>query len=340
MGKKGFLLAFFTYILALTAGFHRVSSSPSLWSRMHVLGSSLLTQKSSDSTEMTDVNRNDLDIKIKEGPIPIGERQFEINGWRWHTGSVIRDLNRFRVVVDTMKKTYKSEICYDKNDNYNDENRLGNVEKSALLRREQATRAKSCSDFVCGFNWKALIKVESELFFPWLSGILPDSANALMKDLLREHKKIEDLSKKMAKKCDDFIVVSKSSTDTGGSQNDVSINTSLEHLAYLYDIDEQIVELQQCALRIQDAQEHILVPYVCAYVTKKEQDRFNKRVISRLGLLDSQIHLVSMLDCVKDNREEALKYKQQIPKVARALIPVWRTRLYMPKAACLDLDVE
>ena len=32
-----------------------------------------------------------------------------------------------------------------------------------------------------------------------------------------------------------------------------------------------------------------MVPYIAAYVTQQEQEKFNRRVISNLGLLNSQV---------------------------------------------------
>jgi len=44
----------------------------------------------------------DYDIKsmIENGPIARSDRVFVIDGWRWHTKSVLRDLNRFEVKLN------------------------------------------------------------------------------------------------------------------------------------------------------------------------------------------------------------------------------------------------
>ena len=37
---------------------------------------------------------------IKQGPVPATDRDFLINGWRWHTKSVLRDISRFINIID------------------------------------------------------------------------------------------------------------------------------------------------------------------------------------------------------------------------------------------------
>jgi hypothetical protein len=42
-----------------------------------------------------------------------------------------------------------------------------------------------------------------------------------------------------------------------------------------------------------------------------------------------------MYDAVKDLPEELKIFKTQIPRVAQLTLPIWRSRLYNPKASCL-----
>merc|ERR1711871_1322216 len=95
-------------------------------------------------------------------------------------------------------------------------------------------------------------------------------------------------------------------------------------------------ELKDCALFIQNAQEKVFVPFVSAYVTKKDQEKFNNRVIRNLGLLDSQVHIVSMNEAIHGNKKEEKLFRSQIPFVVRKLIPVWKKRLYLPRTKWLD----
>jgi hypothetical protein len=59
-------------------------------------------------------------------------------------------------------------------------------------------------------------------------------------------------------------------------------------------------------------------------------------VISRLGILDSQIHLVSMVEAIQKQPKEWTAFQTQIPKFAQVLIPVWKSRFYNPRTACLE----
>ena len=103
-------------------------------------------------------------------------------------------------------------------------------------------------------------------------------------------------------------------------------------------IDNLLTDMMNCALKIQQAQEYVFVPYISSFISKSEQERFNRRVISRLGLLDSQIHIVSMVEAIKDEPKEMKKFKEQIPLVAQKLVPIWRKRLYRPRAECLEIQ--
>ena len=45
-----------------------------------------------------------------------------------------------------------------------------------------------------------------------------------------------------------------------------------------------------------------------------------------------------MYDAIKNLPAELRLYERQIPRVARALMPVWRARLYLPQARYLETD--
>ena len=97
-----------------------------------------------------------------------------INGWRWHTASVLRDLNRFSLILkDTENEIEKGSSLSSSS--------LTLTSSSLTNKIEQIN---GCHKFVCDFNWKALMRVESELFFPWLTEILPVSAKPLIQVLL------------------------------------------------------------------------------------------------------------------------------------------------------------
>jgi hypothetical protein len=222
---------------------------------------------------------NDVEKLISQGPIPVKERQFLVNGWRWHTMSVIRDLERFEMVLNYIDLEIKNS-------------------KASLQAEDQskyADRIRRCNEFVIGFNWKALMRVERELFFPWLQKLLPPSAKALFTEVYNQHDVINSLSDNLAKECKLCAV------DTTAVKRAVQI----------------VLELKRSACSIQSIQEKTFVPYVASYVNKNEQEKFNRRVISRLGLIDSQAHLVSMTEAIKGVHSEENLFKAQIPKIAQ-----------------------
>jgi len=246
----------------------------------------------------------DIQDAIQNGPVPSQDRKYLINGWRWHTLSVIRDLARFRVIVANAKLT--SDID---------------------TRRDRIQQIVKCQEFVCGFNWQGLMKIERDIFFPWLEVLLPDRATPLIRDIRAEHKEIENLCIRMAEESQRMVI----------ENNAQDADRSQQYSSRLQTMDDLISQMTNSVRKIQGAQETIFVPYVASYVTSKEQEVFNRKVIRKLGLIDSQVHLVSMADALKEDRPQELPtFQAQIPRVAQLMIPVWRKRLYAPKAACLD----
>lgn len=260
---------------------------------------------------------------IENGPIPVKERCFVINGWRWHTASVIRDLERFRVVVNSIKRNKRGAVDPATGEALGT-GVEGQKQQPVLIDATSAARVLGCYQFVCGFNWKALMKVEAELFFPWLQKLLPDSAISLMDDIVQQHSTIVGLCGKMEVQC-------QSLSKLHGHDAQLELSTYRK-------IDDILVDMQVCANKIQSVQESLFVPYIAAFVSKSEQEVFNRMVIKRLGLLDSQVHLVSMHEAIKAIPRELRLYEEQIPSIARAVLPVWRNRLYLPRASCLHED--
>lgn len=155
---------------------------------------------------------------IRDGPIPLEKREFLINGWRWHTRSVIRDLNRYYDVIQAIKISKKID-------------------------NKHISIVKQCYDFVLGFNYKALCKVESEIFFPWLQELLPQVANALFINISNKQKEIKVLSQRADDLCNKLIV------DVIDSENDLKVSKSL--LSNLYTLEEIILDISNSAQEIQ-----------------------------------------------------------------------------------------
>lgn len=229
---------------------------------------------------------------IQRGPIPSADRTYVINGWRWHSLSVSRDIRRFQTLITHLQS-----------------NKSLSQEKTSLQLRK-------CHYFVCTFSWNALLKIEREIFFPWLSENLPiEVTKALLGTLYEKHIEIRGLSSKLESLCYNY----KSPSE-------------------LAEVEACLTSMQSCVNCIQKIQDEIFIPFVSAYVSLSDQDRFNRRVIAKLGLIDSQVHLVSMFEALEEVPAEMLLFKRQIPGIAQALIPVWRQRFYSPMAKYLDLQ--
>ena len=228
---------------------------------------------------------------IEGGPIPKKNREFRINGWRWHTQAVIRDLDRFEGV---MKRSQ---------------------EDSSLTKHELVDRLQRCQAFVCDFNWGALMRVENEIFYPWLRDLLPEQSKVLAQEFTKSHAQVRSLSSRLRAECKN---VRHGSPDT------------------FHRVLNTLEEMRTVAHRSQDLQENIFVPFIAAYVPVKEQEVFNRRVIKKLGLLEAQVHLVGMRDAIDGNVVEQKRFREQIPRVVQASIPVWRKAIYTRKTQCLN----
>lgn len=103
-----------------------------------------------------------------------------------------------------------------------------------------------------GFNWKALIRVEKEIFFPWLQSLLPTSSTKLIGDIIEEHNVIGALSAQLGVLC-------------------LSSENSGVHDDRLQKIEILIGKLKNSALRIQTAQvcchSYDVFIYIYIYIT-------------------------------------------------------------------------
>lgn len=223
------------------------------------------------------------------------------------------------------------------------------------------------------------MKIESELFFPWLQRLLPAAALPLMIEIVQDQDNVKALSSQVGSLCKSL----------SGSSNDLNV---------IKKIGLKVREIKRSYLKIQSVQvskricssrilsvwsehdlnidfsrffkETIFVPYITAYISKKEQERFNRGVISNLGFIKAQVlpscirilrmvieewnliliskillfianlprqvHLCGMIEAIKDQPSEMSLLRSQIPSIAQATLPVWKKRVYDPKTACLN----
>eukprot|EP00752_Nemacystus_decipiens_P014842 g13214.t1 len=189
-----------------------------------------------------------LDAKrFEDAPVPVGERQFQINGWRWHSRAVLRDIARFRRAA-----LLAADVV----------DRGGGEDGEAAVQR-----VVKCYGFMWTFSFTKLHNTEMSLFFPWLRELIPKEALPPLADFDREREGVVKIANKIGQ-----------------------------------------------------------------FVAEAERASASKA----LGLVDAQVFLVSMHDAIKTDREEFNKFRKNVPKFARALIPTWRRVLYLPRAGCLE----
>jgi len=245
--------------------------------------------------------REFLASKSKNSPSSLLE-QFHVQGWRWHTKSLARDARRLRrLALKTNVKTAES--------------------------------LKDASDYVVGFNMMGLHKVESTLFFPWMrekllgtfreKSELSTGFSSAMDTLETDRETVaqlgESISKKVRLACD---------TNTPESLRCDAI----------VEVANQSAELENLVQRMMYVEDTFLVPAVGAIVPVREQKSFNNKVLRRLGLLDSRLHLVGMYEAVweDDDSKEKELFQQAIPGISRSMIPRWKRKLYQPKTYMME----
>eukprot|EP00903_Cladosiphon_okamuranus_P020728 g19033.t1 len=250
---------------------------------------------------MSMVPETNLDAKcFEDAPVPAEEREFLVNGWRWHSRAVLRDIARFRRAALLAA----------------DVNRGRDEHGEAAVQR-----VVKCYGFMWTFSFTKLHNTEMSLFFPWLRELIPEEALPPLADFDREREGVV----KIANKIGQFVVEAEKASAAKASPRAALLRCA--------DLAE---ELEAKAARLARVQEAAIVPATAAYVTSKQQWKFNDKVIFSLGLVDAQVFLVAMHDAIKSDREEFNKFRKNVPKFARALIPTWRRVLYLPRAGCLE----
>jgi hypothetical protein len=106
----------------------------------------------------------------------------------------------------------------------------------------------------------------------------------------------------------------------------------------LNDIVQLSSQLSDRLRLMRTLQETLIVPAIALVVPSKSQKSFNNRVLLKLGVLESRVHLVGMHDAVWESGidGEKTKFEKEIPYVARVMIERWRKSLYDPKARMLN----
>lgn len=236
--------------------------------------------------------------------------RFHIQGWRWHTLSLIRDAGRLGRLA------------------------LNRAQSAAVVDIE----LDQAADHVIGFNMKGLYAVEDELFFPWLRSKLTgaDGGTGGIQDVV--------VRQAFADVMDQIVSERSYVTKLAGtvreqariaSQPNVTTEKRVEAAS---NMAQMASSLQSRTREIFQLEEKFLVPAVAMIVSDGEQKAFNSRVIRKLGILDSRLHLVGMHDTVmlEESEEEKALFSEYIPMIPRMMIPRWKRTLYKPKAGILD----
>mmetsp|Transcript_5896 Transcript_5896/g.13004 ORF Transcript_5896/g.13004 Transcript_5896/m.13004 type:complete len:351 (+) Transcript_5896:142-1194(+) len=289
-------------------------------------------------------------VAFLDGPVPKAEREFVIHGWRWHTMSVLRDLDRLELLLCDVLSRQQEAL------------------RDFASSRCTLERITAGHDFTCNFNMRALQRVEEDIFVPLLVRILPAEA---MSDLheFREHHK---LARRLAVQVDEHfasladMLSAQSEQRERGSRNEVVVQISAKMgtgmgkgkdigvnaaatAAALTDVRRQqvastirrierlVAQIRGSVRRTHSVQQGVFDPCIAAHLSVKEQWVYNNKVISVLGLIDAQVHLVSFHEAIASNPAEFRLYKSQIPRIAQALIPVWKSSLYLPRTRCFSL---
>lgn len=250
--------------------------------------------------------------------------QFHIHGWRWHTKSLVRDAGRLHKLAS---KT------------------MTNKDNNSKIRQ-----LKDASDYVIGFNLIGLHKIETSLFFPWMrdklttTALVPSSYNNNNKGRERQSELSSAFSYIMDKLENDRrtvdhlgTIITRNANIVASSSNN---NNNHKRLHAMEEIVNRSAELQTVAQRMMETEDQLLVPAIALLVPEREQKSFNQKVLLKLGLLDSRLHLVGMYETLlldhNDNDKEKELFHKAIPALSRKMIPRWKRKLYEPKTYMLE----
>jgi hypothetical protein len=300
------------------AGISSSTSTSSFMSRLGGTASAPLARlRLQMQTMLSDSAVPDLHSQSWRGfegaPVPPGERDFLINGWRWHSKAAARELRRLRQTASSSSSSSFSPP------------RPG----------EGLDRLQEGYDFVWSFMYRKLHMVEGDVFFPWLRCNLPADALPVLDELEREREAVRRVGLRLGQ------VVRQASRPVTAPPQAQAQAAALKSAVELMD------QLGKMACALQKRQEAFLIPQVAAHVSPKVQQKFNQKVIASLGIVDAQALLVSMHDAIRGDPKEYRRFKKEVPRAAQTVLPALRATFYAPKQRALlpdpdrlPLDVE
>jgi hypothetical protein len=231
--------------------------------------------------------------------------KFHVQGWRWHTMSLVREADRLNKLATKLLEKSSSDEAH-------------SLEKEV--------------DYVVGFNMKGLHKIERDLFFPWvrkkmeLSIKNPEFAKAfstVMNQLEGDRQTMETLGMSLAE-------ITRMAADS-----DNPSNVRMDAYDAVASMSATLAKYGRAMLEREDK---FLVPAVANIVPESEQKSFNNKVIRNLGVFDSRVHLVGMHEAVwqLDKESERKLFDETIPSIPRKMIPRWKRLLYEPAIGKLN----
>lgn len=243
---------------------------------------------------------------------PVGK--FHIQGWRWHTLSLVRDCSRLGNLMNHLLKSPTETV-----------DASGVVVKAV--------------DHVIDFNLKGLQRIENDLFFPWLRDQL-SNANDISSDVKQSFSNVIDViddERRQMEELAEHMRTQKSNVMKAKENNLLRLKATSELLLLSKNISS-------VATSIFEKENKLLVPAVATIVPSSNQKTFNNKVLRKLGLFESRVHLVGMYDAVWDDqygdKSERELFDVEIPALPRMMIPWWRKSLYGPQAGVLDMSIE
>ncbi|KAL7576972.1 hypothetical protein ACA910_006727 [Epithemia clementina (nom. ined.)] len=231
---------------------------------------------------------------------------FYIQGWRWHTLSLIRESNRLAKAATTLQRRGTSAI----------------TTKDSFLK---------AADYVVNFNMRGLHRIEGELFLPWI--VKRPTIKEQPREITHALKMvIEDLDhiRENVRKHGVLLMEAVNMENLASGSSATSLNND-----WLDVVAQQSTLISLQSKHILDTADALLVPLIQRHVSKSEQKAFNNRVIRLLGIWDSRLHLVGMHQATLSLPKERALFQQIIPKFPQSMIPRWKRLLYDPKVEAL-----
>lgn len=256
---------------------------------------------------------------------------FHVQGWRWHTMSLVRDTRRLERLARRLLSSYD------------------HGDKGA-----PSDAINTAAEHVINFNMKGLHRIENDVLFPWLRDHLLQAATGQKMVGGRDRFDVGDPPKEDDSNLGDALRVVLDTIDKERSSV-CALGEAVREQARIASLPAVTTEKRTEALNnvarisatiycrtrdIMEKEQSLLVPSVAALIPEREQKSLNNRVIRKLGILDSRLHLVGMHDAVIESNSptEMDLFELYIPNLPRLMLPRWKRSLYEPKAGVLDLS--